>query len=95
MPEPRPHKHTKNPYTLLASENGGGQMKADVFLPPPWKLSISRALLRVWGPEQREAVMVRKGGAGQEGVGVCAWVEGWGPAGLIKGQEGWESCSLI
>lgn len=36
-----------------------------------------------------------RGGAGQEGVCVCAWVEGWGPAGLIKGQEGWESCSLI
>lgn len=90
--------HTQKPHTLLASENGGGQMKADVFLRPPWKLSISGALLRVWGPEQREAVMAR-GGVGQEEafvcVCVCAWVEGWGPAGLIKGQEGWESCSLI
>lgn len=86
----------KKPYTLLASKNGGGQMKADVLLPPPWKLSISRALLRVWGPEQREAVMVRKGGGWSgRGVCVCAWVEGWGPTGLIKGQEGWESCSLI
>ena len=34
--------HTHTPVT---SENGGGQMITDIFLWPPWKLSISQALL--------------------------------------------------